>query len=177
MAQDSQNQHQPSTPDCLVPQAGSAANWPLSRIGGATWLKIIGLSGGAPYCPVSLQRPHPSTSATNSSLLGKGETAMAKIHRTVWWFTGLSGESEPHEPTVTSTISGRRVAHANGRLGTPECPVCTRQCPVRQRDRRPNSRMRQKRRGSSTGLLQELSGGAPDCPVHHLTEGRICFPS
>ena len=45
MAQDSQNQHQPGTPDCPVPQAGSAANWPLSGIGGATWLKITGLSG------------------------------------------------------------------------------------------------------------------------------------
>jgi hypothetical protein len=45
MAQDSQNQHQPGTPDYLVPQAGSAANWPLSGIGGATWLKITRLSG------------------------------------------------------------------------------------------------------------------------------------
>jgi hypothetical protein len=45
MAQDSQNQHQPGTPDCLVPQVGSAANWPLSGIGEATWLKITGLSG------------------------------------------------------------------------------------------------------------------------------------
>jgi hypothetical protein len=71
MAQDSQNQHQPGTPDCPVPQAGSAANWPLSGIGGATWLKITRLSGGAPDCPVSLQRLRPSTSAMNSSLSGK----------------------------------------------------------------------------------------------------------
>jgi hypothetical protein len=24
--------------------------------------------------------------------------------------------------------------------------------------------------------LQELSGGAPDCPVHHPTEGKDCLP-
>jgi hypothetical protein len=28
-----------------------------------------------------------------------------------------------------------------------------------------------------TGLLQWLSGGAPDCPVHHSTEGKIGLPS
>jgi hypothetical protein len=134
MAQDSQNQHHPGTPDCLVPQAGSAANWPLSGIGRATWLKNTGLSGGAPDCQVSLQRPRPSTSATNSSLSGKGESAAAKNHWTVRWCTGLSGESEPPEATVASAISGRRMARANGRLGTPDCPV-------RQPDPRPNGRL------------------------------------
>jgi hypothetical protein len=74
----------------------------------ATWLQITGLSGGAPDCPVSLQRPResggapdcpvslqrprPSTSATNSSLSGKGESVAAKNHRTVRWCTGLSDE-------------------------------------------------------------------------------------
>ena len=24
--------------------------------------------------------------------------------------------------------------------------------------------------------LQDLSGGAPDCPVRHPTEGKICLP-
>jgi hypothetical protein len=33
------------TGQCPMPQAGSAANRPLSKIGGATWLKITGLSG------------------------------------------------------------------------------------------------------------------------------------
>jgi hypothetical protein len=27
-----------------------------------------------------------------------------------------------------------------------------------------------------TGQLQYLSGGAPDCPVHHTTEGKISLP-
>jgi hypothetical protein len=122
---------------CPVPQAGSAANWPLSRISGATWLKITGLSGGAPDCSVSLQRPCPSTSATNSSLSRKGESTAAKNHRTIRWCTGLSGESEPPEPTVGSAMSGRRVACANGRLGTPDCPVGTGQCPCANGTTRP----------------------------------------
>jgi hypothetical protein len=60
--------------------------------------------------------------------------------------TGLSGESEAPKPTVDCEISGRRVARANGRLGTPDYLVCTGQCPVRQRNRRPNDRMRQLRK-------------------------------
>jgi hypothetical protein len=94
------------TGQCLVPQAGSAANWPLSGIDGATWLKITGLSGDAPDCPVSLQRLRSSTSAMNSPLSGKGESAVAKNHRTVRWCTRLSGESEPHEPMVASATAG-----------------------------------------------------------------------
>jgi hypothetical protein len=70
----------------------SALDWPLSRIGGATWLKITGLFGGAPDCPMSVQRPHPSTSTTNSSFLGKGESAAYKNQRTVWWCIRLSDE-------------------------------------------------------------------------------------
>jgi hypothetical protein len=144
---------QPGTPDCPVVHrtVAGALGWldgelAALGIGGATWLQITGLSGGAPDCPVSLQRQRPSTSVTNSSLLGKGESAAAKNNRTVRWCIGLSGESEPPEPTVTSAISRRRVARANGRLGTPDCPMCTGQCPVRQRDRRPNGRMRQIRK-------------------------------
>jgi hypothetical protein len=146
MAQDSQNQHQPGTPDCPVVYrtVSGAPGWLSGKLAAlenrwSTWLKITGLSGGAPDCPVSLQRPRPSPSATNSSLSGKVESVAAKNHRTVRWNTGLSGESEPHEPTVGSRISRRRVARANGRLGTPDRPV-------RQRDCRPNSRMRQIRK-------------------------------
>jgi hypothetical protein len=32
-------------------------------------------------------------------------------------------------------------------------------------------------RRSRTGQLQWLSGGAPDCPVHHPTEGKFGLPS
>jgi hypothetical protein len=125
-----------SAPGWLVDQLAALGNrW-------ASWLKITGLSGGAPDCPVSLQHSRRSPSATNSSLSGKLESPAAKNHRTVRWCTGLSSESEPLEPTVGSRISGRHVARANDRLGTLDCPVCTGQCPVHQRDRRPNGRMR-----------------------------------
>jgi hypothetical protein len=50
-------------------------------------------------------------------------------------FTGLSGEPRPPAPTVGSAVRGRRVARANGRLVTPNCPV-------RQRDRRSNGQLR-----------------------------------
>jgi hypothetical protein len=32
------------------------------------------------------------------------------------------------------------------------------------------------RRRSAPDMLQWLSGGAPDCPVHHPTEGKNCLP-
>jgi hypothetical protein len=32
-------------------------------------------------------------------------------------------------------------------------------------------------RRSCTRPLQWMSGGAPDCPVHHSTEGKKCLPS
>jgi hypothetical protein len=67
--------------------------------------------------------------------------------------TGLSGgapdclvSKQRSQPTVGCAISGRRVARTNGRLGTPDCPVCTGQCPVRQPDPRPNGRPRQIRK-------------------------------
>jgi heterodisulfide reductase subunit C len=67
-------------------------------------------------------------------------------------FTGLSGEptvertnGRPRNPRVTR---GR----ANGRMGAPDCPVCTGQCPVRQRLQIFNGRLRQFRKAICTGL-------------------------
>jgi hypothetical protein len=73
--------------------------------------------------------------------LGKKQRRMAIIHRTVRWCTGLSSE-----PTVVSANGWPRDQHAtrgrtNGRLGTPDCPVCTGQCPVRQPTPRTNGQM------------------------------------
>jgi hypothetical protein len=105
--------------------------------------------------------------------LGRSRRRTTIIHRTVQWCTGLSGEptiglanGRPRNPRVTR---GR----ANGQRGAPDCPVCTGQCPVRQRLQDCNGRRRH--------LWKEIrhrtvSGGAPDCSVHHPTEGKICLP-
>jgi hypothetical protein len=80
-------------------------------------------------------------------------------HRTVRWCTGLSGEPTvgrangwPRNPRVTR---GR----ANGLMGAPDCPVCTGQCPMRQRLQIINGRLRQNRKEICTG----------QCPVVHRT--------
>jgi heterodisulfide reductase subunit C len=107
--------------------------------------------------------------------LGKLWRRTAIIHRTVRWCTGLSGEPMAASATVDRAIRARRVAHANGRLGAPDCPVCTGQCPVRQPARRSNGRLRQEWKEIRTGHEQWMSGGAPDCPVRHPTEGKNCL--
>jgi hypothetical protein len=64
-----------------------------------------GLSGGAPdsvRCP-SLVNGEPTA-------LGKWWSDAAKNHRTVWWCTGLSGESSAHASkpsTMNSSLSGK----------------------------------------------------------------------
>jgi hypothetical protein len=46
------------------------------------------------------------------------------------------------QPTVVRAINARHMVRANGQLGTPDCPVCTGQCPVRQPVPRTNGRLR-----------------------------------
>jgi hypothetical protein len=76
------------------------------------------LACGAPDCPV----PRIARRRTGRSR-EKKKVLRLKI-------TGLSGGASDCPvsqrrswPTVGCTISGRRVARANGRLGTPDCPV------------------------------------------------------
>jgi hypothetical protein len=95
-----------------------------------------GLSGGAPDSVRCARLVRGELAA-----LGIRRRRTAIIHRTVRWCTGLSGEPTVASATVGRAISGRRVAHSNGRLGTPYCPVCTGQCPVRQPTPRSNGRM------------------------------------
>jgi hypothetical protein len=114
------------------------------------------VSGGAPDS-VRCSRLNSGEQAT----LGKSRRRTTIIHRTVRWHTGLSGEptvgwanGRPRNPRVTR---GR----ANGQMKAPDCPVCTRQCPLRLQ--------------RSTAPFLE-GNRAPDCPVHHPTEGKICLP-
>jgi hypothetical protein len=128
-------------------------------------------------------------------LLGPGTPDCPVVHRTVsgalgWptvnWlfsendrgvrlkFTGLSGgavSQRRSRPTVGCAIRGRRVARSNGRLGTPDNVWCANQ------PRGATVGCARYGRRSRTGHEQWLSGGAPDCPVHHSTEGRNCLPS
>jgi hypothetical protein len=84
--------------------------------------------------------------------LGKRLTAYDyKSPDIVRWFTGLSGEptvgwanGRPRNPLVTR---GR----ANGQKRAPDRPVCTGQCPVRQRLWIFNGRLRHRRKEIRTG--------------------------
>jgi hypothetical protein len=121
-----------------------------------------GLFGGAPDS-VRCARLASGELAT----LGKVWRRAAIIHRTVRWCTGLSGE-----PTVANATvgRGRRVARANGRQGAPDsvrCANCHESATVN---------CAKIGRRSRTGHEQWLSGGAPDCPVRHPTEGKNCLP-
>jgi hypothetical protein len=62
---------------------------------------------------------------TAELLSGIRRRRTAIIHRTVWWCTGLSGEPTAARATVGRAIHAQHVAPANGRLGAPDCPVCT----------------------------------------------------
>jgi hypothetical protein len=86
------------------------------------------LSGGAPDS-VRCTR----LASVNWLLSGFRRWCTAINHRTVRWCTGLSGE-----PSVGPANGRPRNPHAtrgrtNGQKGAPDCPVCTRQCPMRQR--------------------------------------------
>jgi hypothetical protein len=93
-------------------------------------LKITGLSGGAPDCPVS-QR-------------STGQRLAAQSVGDAW-------------PAPTVGRGHRTVQCANCRESA--MVGCAR-----------------KGRISRTGQLQKLSGGVPDCPVRHSTEGKISLP-
>jgi hypothetical protein len=83
----------------------------------------------------------------------------AKIHRTVRWCTGLSGEPMVGRANGRLRTPGVTRGGANGRKGAPDCPV-------RQRLQITNGRLRQNRKEICTG----------QCPVHQSTEGKNCLP-
>jgi hypothetical protein len=85
-------------------------------------------------------------------------------------FTGLSGEptvgranSRPRNPRVTR---GR----ANCLMGAPDSVRCANGSKSAMVDCADLGRR------SAPDSEQWMSGGAPDCPVRHLTEGKNCLP-
>jgi hypothetical protein len=115
--------------------------------------------------------PAPKTPATNSSLSGKGEGAVAKNHCTVQWCTGLSGELKA--PAANGHQRDQRATRgqANDRMVTPDSVRCANE------PGGPTVGCARYGRKSSTRQELFMSGGASDCPVHHSTEGKICLPS
>jgi hypothetical protein len=130
------------------------------------------LSLGAPDCPVVHRTVSgaPGWALANWPLSGIHRRRTTIIHRTVRWCTGLSGEPTAARATVGRAIRARRVAHANGRLGAPDSVRCANQPEDPTVDCARNGRR------STPDMLQWLSGGAPDCPVRHPTEGKNYLP-
>jgi hypothetical protein len=96
-------------------------------------------------------------------------------------FSGLSGgapdspvSQKCQRPTVIRAINVRHVAHSNGRLDAPDCPV-------RHLAERSNGRLcpewKEIVHRTATVVVRWCTGlsGAP--PVHHSTEGKIGLPS
>jgi hypothetical protein len=127
---------------------------------------------GAPDCPVVHRTDSvwcARLARANWPLSGIHRRRTTIIHRTVRcapdcpMCTGLSGE-----PTV-GRANGRlrdlrkTRGRANGREGAPDCPVCTEQCPVRQRLPGANGRLRHRRKEIRTGQCPVCTGlsGAP----------------
>ena len=106
----------------------------------------------------------------NWSLSGIRRRRTTINHWTVRWCTGLSGEPTTASATVGRAIRARRVAPTNGRLGAPDSVRCangynsaTVGCAILGRRSAPDNE-------------QWMSGGAPNCPVRHPTEGKDSLP-
>jgi hypothetical protein len=99
---------------------------------------------GTPDCPVVHRTVSgaPGWLGVNWALSGKEKGNVDIIHWTVRWCTGLSSESTA--PAANGWPRDQRATRgrANGRSGTPDCSVCTGQCPVRQPTSRTNGRLR-----------------------------------
>jgi hypothetical protein len=112
----------------------------------------------------------PGWRLVNWSLSGIRRRRTAKIYRTVRWCTRLSDEptvgranGRPRNPRVTR---GR----ANGLMGAPDSVRCA------NGSRSSTVGCANLGKQSTPDSEQWMSGGAPDCPVRHPTEGKNCLP-
>jgi hypothetical protein len=111
------------------------------------------------------------SSATNSSLSGKEKGDMAIIHRTVRWANGASGQRSSAR-SMRDTWLAPTVGWVHG---TVRCAPDNVRCANRPWGATVGC-VRYGRR-SCTRHEQWLSGGAPDYPVHHSTEGKNSLPN
>jgi hypothetical protein len=122
---------------------------------------------GAPDCPVVHR-----TVSSEPGWLRRTSRSREMINGVRLKFTGLSGE-----PTVGRANGQLRDlretrGRANGREGAPDCPVCTGQCPVRQRLQGCQRSASPNKEGNPH---RTVSGGARDCPMRQATEGKNCL--
>jgi hypothetical protein len=93
------------------------------------------------------------------------------VHRTVRWAKGTRGQrSAARSSRDTWPVPIVGWAHRTVRCAPDRVRSAN-------RSRGPTVGWARYGRRSRTGLLQWLSGGAPDCPVHHSTEGKFGLPS
>jgi hypothetical protein len=127
---------------------------------------------GSPDCPVVHRTVSgaPGWTSVNRPLSGEVWRRTAIIHRTVRWANGRlrqrsatrsAGNAWP-EPT-DSWRTGLSGVHRT-LSGEPSRTLLQRSAElVLEGDRAPD-------------MLQDLSGGAPDCPMRHPTESKYCLP-
>jgi hypothetical protein len=114
--------------------------------------------------------------ATNSSLSGKSNGAVAKIHRTV--------RCAPECPVSQSCLRQQSTVQSAGdawpapTAGWSHRTVWCAPGSVRCTKGTDGPTVGFARKGSrlSTGQTLFMSGGAPDYPVRHPTEGKNCLP-
>jgi hypothetical protein len=108
--------------------------------------------------------------------LGKLWRRTAIIHRTVRWCTGLSGEPTAASATVGRTI--HRDVWPRPTVGwghrTVRCAPDSVRCANGYNSATVGCAILGRR--SAPDNEQWMSGGAPDCPVRHPTEGKNCLP-
>jgi hypothetical protein len=133
---------------------------------------------GAPDCLVVHRTVSgaPSWNLANWPLSGIRRRCTTIIHRTVRWCTGLSGEPTAASATVGRQIHERRMARSNGRQEAPDCPCAPDSVRCANGYNSATVGCAILGRRSAPDTEQCLSGGAPDCPVRHPTEGKNCLP-
>jgi hypothetical protein len=150
----------------------------VPRKGDLNWRKVgkeqpilarawhTGLSGGAPdsvWCPRLVNR--------ELAALGKRE------RRRGYNSPDCPVSQRRQRQTVIPAINTRHVVRANGQLGTPDCPVCTGQCAVRQPVPRPNDRMRLIWKEIVHRTVIVAIWWCSGLSGHHSTEGKNCLPN
>jgi hypothetical protein len=127
---------------------------------------------GTPDCPVVHRTVSgvPGWRLVNWPLSGIRRWRTTKIHRTVWWCTGLSGEPTVGRANGRPCNPGVTRGRANGLMGAPDSVRCT------NGSKSSTVGCTNLGRRSAPDSEQGMSGGAPDCPVRHPTEGKNCLP-